>query len=263
MERVRPVYPTVEHARAAEAIAAFFAEDEEVAAVLLFGSTARGRASRESCLDVLVLARPEVLATERASWQQRWRDYYPHADVFQELLANGPYSHVDLEFGDGCFVPGPHGFTSGPDNFELEIGNTLAYAAPLWQRGSYLDELRAHWLPYYGEPLRARRLAMVRRYCLNNLDHIPSFVERGLYFQSFTRFYHAFGEFLQALFIARRVYPIAYDKWIREQIAEILGLPELYTRLPHLFEIGRFESRELLDKAAEVRRLLDRYTGEP
>lgn len=29
---------------------------------------------------------------------------------------------------------------------------------------------------------------------------------------------------MQALFIARRTYPIAYDKWIREQVVDILGL---------------------------------------
>ncbi len=259
MARIHPSYPTEEHARAAHAIAEFFSAFSEVEAVLLVGSTARGKASRDSCLDVLVLARPEVLVTERAAWERRWSEHYERADVFRVLRRVGLYSHVDLDFADGSFRPGPHGWTSGPDNFELEIGNTLAYSAPLWRRGRYLDELRAHWLPYYGEPLRGRRLAMVRQYCFNNLDHIPPYVERGLYFQSFKRLCDAFGEFLQALFIARRTYPIAYDKWIREQIEEILGLPELYEQLPRLFEIGRFESRELARKAADLRRLFDRY----
>jgi hypothetical protein len=87
-------------------------------------------------------------------------------------------------------------------------------------------------------------------------------VERGLYFQSFRRLYNAFGEFLQALFIARRVYPIAYDKWICEQIEEILGLPELYRQLPALLEIPHFESREHAVKAETLRRLLHEYTDE-
>ena len=68
--------------------------------------------------------------------------------------------------------------------------------------------------------------------------------------------------FLQALFIARRTYPIAYDKWIREQVVEILSLPELYEQLPHLFEIERFESAELVDRADELGRLLATYVGE-
>jgi hypothetical protein len=96
-------------------------------------------------------------------------------------------------------------------------------------------------------------------YCLNNLRHIPLYIERGLYFQSFDRLYHAFGEFLQAVFISRKVYPIAYDKWVKEEVAEILGLPDLYAQLPHLFEIHAFESRELLDKAQQLEALLDVY----
>ena len=103
---------------------------------------------------------------------------------------------------------------------------------------------------------------MVRRYCLNNLAHVPLFVERGLCFQAFQRLWHAFGEFLQALFISRRVYPIAYDKWIREQVEEILGLPELYSDLPHLFEIGHFESQEIAQKARELVALVGRYVVE-
>ena len=100
---------------------------------------------------------------------------------------------------------------------------------------------------------------MVRKYCLNNLDHIPLYIDRGLHFQCFNRFYDAFREFLQALFIAQRTYPIAYDKWIQEQIVDILGLPELYNQLLRLFEIRNFESREILDKANILRDLLDEY----
>jgi hypothetical protein len=81
-------------------------------------------------------------------------------------------------------------------------------------------------------------------------------VERELYFQSFARLHWAFDLFLQALFIARRTYPIADNKWIREQVVEILGLPELYEKLPGLFEIQRFESAELAEKADELRQLL-------
>ena len=92
-----------------------------------------------------------------------------------------------------------------------------------------------------------------------NLDHIPLYVERGLHFQCFHRFYDAFREFLQALFIAHRTYPIAYDKWIQEQIVEILELPDLYKQLLSLFEIHNFESREVLDKANILRDLLDEY----
>ena len=94
------------------------------------------------------------------------------------------------------------------------------------------------------------------RYCRNNLDHIPLYVERGLYFQSFNRLTDAFQEFLQALFIAHRSYPIAYDKWVREQVEGILGMPRLYERLPKLLEIDCLESTELVRKATRLEELL-------
>jgi hypothetical protein len=102
-------------------------------------------------------------------------------------------------------------------------------------------------------------LERVRWFCLNNLHHIPLYSERQLYFQSFDRLYNAYQEFMQALFIARHTYPIAYNKWIHEQIVEVLGLPELYERLTHLFEIQHFESTEIVAKAQEVEELLERY----
>ena len=83
-----------------------------------------------------------------------------------------------------------------------------------------------------------------------------------VYLMCSTLFYDAFREFLQALFIARRTYPIAYDKWTQEQIVEILGLPELYQQLPRLFEIRNFESHEILDQANTLKDLLDEYASD-
>src|SRR5207253_3099325 len=51
------------------------------------------------------------------------------------------------------------------------------------------------------------RLAMVREACARDLEAIPFLLNRGLYFQAFDRLYKAFQEFLQALFVARRIYP--------------------------------------------------------
>jgi len=252
-------YPTIEHERASEVIAGFFRTQSYVDAVLLIGSCARGKATRDSCLDILVLVQPEVLSTKRPVLEQQWNDLYGSEPAFEKLASVGEYSRVDLEFVDGCFAPKPRGWTSGPDEFELDIGNMLVYSAPLFERGDRQSELRAKWLPYYDEMLRSERLGMVLRYCHNNLDHVPLYVDRGLYFQAFHRLYDAFREFLQALFISRRTYPIAYDKWIREQVEEILGMPELYQQLPHLFEIGNFESREIAQKAELLNHVLKGY----
>jgi len=255
-------YPTVEHQRAAEAIVGAFSQRPDAEAVILVGSCARGKARWDSCLDVMVLALPEVLAAKRGDLERWWDGFYQAEPAFQALRRLAKFSHVDLEFVDGRFAPGPHTWTSGPDEFELAIGNTLVYSAALWERGDYFQRLKARWLPYYGEELRRERLAMVRRFCFNNLEHIPPFVERDLYFQAFNRLYDALREFLQALFIARRTYPIAYDKWIREQIEEILELPELYRELPRLLEIHHFESQEIADKATGLWCLVEKYTSE-
>jgi predicted nucleotidyltransferase len=53
------LYPTPEHARAAEVITAHFADRDDVDAVLLTCSCARGVAVPESCLDIMVLIDPE------------------------------------------------------------------------------------------------------------------------------------------------------------------------------------------------------------
>ncbi len=259
--QLTPAFPTYKHASAAEAVTDFFSRQPGVEAVLLMGSCACGRAVPGSCLDILVLARPRDLAARRAGIEAAWQNFYQSRPVFAELRKLGPFAHVDLDFIDGDFDPARHnhGWTTGADEFELEVGNSLAYSVPLWEGGSFYQELRERWLPYYSETLRQERLAMVTRYCRNNLAHIPLYAPRGLYFQSFKRLYHAFEEFLQALFISRRTYPIAYDKWVEEGVSHLLGLPELYSQLPHLFEISHFESQEIVAKARHLEELLEVY----
>lgn len=255
-----PTYPTSQHERCAQAVTHFFARRPGVSAVLLTCSCARGRATRDSCLDIDVLV-PALAGEARAALQREWQAYQAGEPLIRELRQVGAFSQVDLEFHDGRLDPGrhPHGWTSGPDEFELEVGNLLAYSYPLWEGDSAYRDLRAAWLPYYNEILQRERLEMALHFCRNNLAHIPLYVGRGLYFQSFKRFYDAQREFLQALFIARRTYPIAYDKWVREQIVEILELPALYPRLVHLLEISQFESDELARKAIELEGLIGEY----
>ena len=188
-------YPTPEHQRATEIVVDFLAAVPDIESICLICSCARGKASRDSCLDILVLGRPETMSTAQTDIQKIWDEFYTTAPVFQKLAAVGKYAHVDLEFSDGHFAPTEHSWVGGPDEFELVIGNYLVYSVPLYQNGNYLNELKAQWLPYYDETLRHDRLSMVRKYCLNNLDHIPLYVARGLHFQCFNRFYDTFREF--------------------------------------------------------------------
>lgn len=241
-------YPSPQHARAADAILSRYTSDPDIESVLLTNSCARGKASVDSCLDIAILLRPEVLSVRREQLEREWEDAYKSEEVYDALRRVGRFSVVHLDFVDGCFVPAPVDQDHGPDWFEVEIGNLLRYAVPLDERGDYLHELKTHWLPYYDEVLRQERLEGVRRSCLHHLDHIPLYVDRALYFQSFYRLQVSFERFLEALFISRRTYPIAYNKWIREQVEEILGLPDLYRQLPRLFEIANFESQKLSEK---------------
>jgi len=179
------IYPSVEHERAALAVTDFFA-GQEVDAVLLTCPCARGKAVRGSCLDISIL----VSLTKAADpsmfhVKQSWEKHYESAEVFRELNKLGKYSHADLDFTAGHFEPQDWGWIGGPDNFELEIGNIVAYSVPLLEQTNYFQRLRGKWLPYYSDELRRERLAQARKYCLNNLDHILPYVERDLHFQAF------------------------------------------------------------------------------
>ena len=257
--KIEPLYPTPEHQKAADAIVGHFVSKYKIDAVLLVNSCARGKATRDSCLDISILAQPDQGRSQLSDLEADWEELERSNEVIKALYEVGKYSVVHPNFTHGIFVPYEQDETAGPDDFEIQIGNFLAYSVPLWQGSDYFSQLKGQWLPYYSEELRQQRLDRVRWFCLNNLHHIPLYIERKLYFQSFDRLYNAYREFLQALFIARRTYPIAYDKWIHEQIVEILGLAELYKQLTHLFEIKQFESYEMANKAKEVEQLLEKY----
>ena len=62
------------------------------------------------------------------------------------------------------------------------------------------------------------------------------------------------------LFIARRTYPLSYTKWIHEQVADRLALPELYRELPPLLCVRNLESAEVGEKAVALHRLLERWS---
>lgn len=251
-------YPTDEHARAASAITGFFAECEETDAVLLTNSCARGKATPDSCLDMQVIVRPEAVARLDAAFRRFAAD---STDV-RELGRAGRFSDLHLDVSDGVVALQPIEEEGIPWS-EVSIGTFFVYSVPLHVSGDRYERLRSEWLPFYDDGLRLQRLRAARWFVLeNNLARIPWYVGRGLYFQAFDRFYRAFQGFLLGLHLARRTYPIAYNKWIHEQVAGNLGLPELYERLPPLFELGRFESAALDERASELAKLVEEYLVE-
>lgn len=241
---------------AIEEIAAHLAGQPGMDAVLLQGSWARGKGNLALGGDCdLVLL--HSASFDRTKEGAALADWLAARQAVWQLDTFGPYAGLDLKFHDRHFAPTPRGWTSGPDEFELEIGNLLAYALPVVCWTDAYEQLRARWLPFYGEDLRAERLAEALKYARNDLDHIPPYSRRGLYFQCLKRLHHAIEETLQTLFIAARRYPLAYDKWVEEQVSDILGRPELYATLTQIVTIPHLDAATLCAKAALLASVVD------
>jgi predicted nucleotidyltransferase len=253
-------FPTPLHREVAELARIFFSSQVHVDTVLVVNSCARGGAVAGSDLDMAVLLTPTAPSQEMESLTKKWQQFMATDPKVQQFRSTGRFTQVHVDVFDGRMMPTVWDDGGGPDSFEIEIGNRVAYAAPLGQVGAYFRQLQAQWLPYYEEELRLSRLAMVREACARDLEAIPFFLNRGLYFQAFDRLYKAFQEFLQALFVARSTYPLAYNKWIREQVADWLALRELYEELPPILSVRNIESPELGHKADALRTLLERWT---
>ena len=252
-------FPTELHREVAELAGGFFSAHAPVDTVLVVNSCARGQAVAGSDLDLAVLIKPTGANQEVESLTTLWQEFMVAQPLIDRFRRTGRFAQVHLDVFDGRMVPTVWDDGGGPDSFEVEIGNRIAYAAPLHEAGTYFRELQAQWLPYYGDELQRGRLGMVREACARDLEAIPLFLNRGLYFQAFDRLYKAFQEFLQAVFVSRRTYPLAYNKWIREQVAGWLALPELYEELPSVLSVRNIEGLELAEKAHALHALLQRW----
>ncbi len=251
-------YPTGNHSRAASKFVELFSSEKRIVAILLVGSCARGSASPDSCLDITVMMDDERDADVFAKHVE---SIWNTTEESSGLQRTGRFSNLDLNFTDGKFRPGKRGWTSGPDSFEIEVGNTYVYSVPLFDRDGAFEERGRAFLPYYDDELRKERLANIEKYFYNNLDHIPLYVRRGLHFQSLERLINASREYLQALFVYSRIYPISYDKWIRFQLVDMLKRSDIYFELVEMFQIKRIESNELIDKSARLRDMAERDLG--
>lgn len=247
-------YPTIEHESAANKFVEIFSKDKGVKSILLVNSCARGMASRDSCLDLCVIVK------EKKDTQGIWKKFdrlLGSTKEFVDLKKVGRFSHIDLNITDGKIKPKARGWETGPDEFELEIGNIFVYNVILFDKDNYFKRISKAYIPYYNESLRKKKLEEVKKYFFNNLDHIPLFVNRGLYFAAFDRFYKAAQEFMQALFIANKIYPISYVKWVKWQFVDILKMPELYKEFVRIHEINSFESQEISEKAERLRKMFE------
>jgi hypothetical protein len=263
MITISPQYPTEAHRLASIALVDFFSRSPIVRSIILTCSCARGKATKDSCIDISILTDKSADPGQLTELINKWDTFYQSEGTFRTLQSTGKYSNIDLDFTNGLLSENPneHNWTSGPDSFELSIGNLFIYSYPLYGN-DYWDNLRNNWIPYYSDSLRLRRLKQTFAFMNNNLEHIPLYTERTLYFQCLKRLYHAFAEFLQALFISKRTYPISYDKHIKEQLVDILKLPELYIELTHILEIQTLESDQIAKNAKALRSLSNEYIEE-
>lgn len=252
-------FPTRLHARVAELFAGFFAHRESVDTVMAVNSCARGTATPQSDLDLAVLAAPGTPPGVMRDLEAAWERFAARNGAVAEFRRMGPFSHVHIDVFDGGFTPTAWDEGGGPDSFEIEIGNRIARSLPLGVVGPHMEALRAAWLPFYDGVLQEKRLRMVRDACAYTIRNLRSLYERGLYFHAFDKLYKAHQEFLQGVFICRGTYPVAYNKWIHEQVVGWLELPELYEDLPKVLSIRDIESEDLLGSADLLSELLQRW----
>ncbi len=257
-----PKFPTKLHQDTAELVRDYFLTISNVDTVLVVNSCARGRAVPESDLDFAILVNPDTATNEIKNIHIAWLTYSATQPTFLQYKQSTPFAHLHLDIIDGNYLPTIVEVGEPIDYFEIEIGNQICYSAPMDNAGSYFQELQKKWLPYYNNDLRLQRLTMTRNACNYDLDHIPFFINRALYFQALDILCKAFQEYLQALFIANKTYPIAYNKWIREQVVKWLNKPDLYPKLSPILSVSNIESDEINEKARMLRELLINVTDE-
>lgn len=255
-----PSFPTKLHQKSAEIIRDYFLAIPNVDTVLVVNSCARGQAVPESDLDFGILVKPDTSDAEIKNIEHAWQIYSEKQPTFLIYKQSSQFAHLHLDIIDGNFRPANVEKGEPIDHFEIEIGNQICYSAPMGDVGLYFQKLQKKWLPYYNEELRLQRLQRTKDACNYDLDHIPSFIKRELYFQAFDILCKAFQEYLQGLFISNKTYPIAYNKWIREQVVKWLNKPDLYPKLSPILSISNIESNEINDKAKVLRNLLNDLT---
>jgi predicted nucleotidyltransferase len=251
-----PNFPTRLHEDVADIVGKYFSKINLVDTVLVVNSCARGVAVAESDLDFAILVKPGTGTTVISEIENNWSAFIASHKRITAYKQSNQFAHLHLDIINGRYIPTILEPGVASDYFEIEIGNQICYSAPLSKAGAYFQELQKKWLPYYNKDLRLQRYQMTKNACLYDLDHIPLFIKRELYFQALDILHKAFQEYLQNLFIANKTYPIAYNKWIKEQVIKWLNRPDLYPGLSPILSISNIESDEILGKAEMLRELL-------
>ena len=136
-------------------------------------------------LDLAILVTPGTSDHEMKKMLTEWESFSASAPAILKFRQLSPFAHVHLDIVEGKYVPGIIDAGEPIDYFEVEIGNQICYSAPMTRAGSYFQELKQRWLPYYEDEVRMPRLSAVKNACNYDLDHIPLLIKRELYFHAF------------------------------------------------------------------------------
>lgn len=255
---LKPIFPTELHKKTAEIIYDFFSKISTIDSILVVNSCARGQAAPESDLDFAILVKEGTESSEISDIEQKWLKFSNNNSTISDYKKLNKFNHIHLDLINGIYTAQNIEIGEPWDYFEIEIGNHICYSAPIGSKGNFFNKLQEKWLPYYDENLRLQRLNMTINAFRYDIDHINIFIKRELYFHAFDILCKAFQEFLQALFIANKTYPIAYNKWIKFQITELLNKPELYPLLSPILSISCIESNEIIEKSKQLSDLLNK-----
>ena len=252
-------FPTQAHKEAFEKTVDFFKRKKGVSAITLVGSVFRGHGSYDADIDIDIFVPSKNIEHKLTKEFSYLKDKM--VSKLKERKDVGKFFDVGfhvLTLPDDLNTPS-RTWISGPDMFEINTAHYFVYCDVIFERNKLYENKRKKYVPYYKESLRKQRLADTIKYCLNNIAHIEPYVTRGLYIHALKRMRHATEEFIQALFISKRIYPIDYDKWVKYELEEILKLPRLYCELVPLYEIQNLESNELIGKGKKLEKLLYKY----
>ena len=95
-------YPTKKHKLAADKFVEIFSKDPRVMTILLTCSCARGKACKDSCLDLNVLVKNEKDSDEM---EKKFKKLDKSVKEFKEVKKVGAYTQIDFNVNSGNIVP--------------------------------------------------------------------------------------------------------------------------------------------------------------
>src|SRR4051812_13961859 len=132
LDELRLSTPT--HQKAYDLVRDLLFDDERVLALALTGSAAYNAGSFDSDLDFNIFFSEDAPAAAIMERVEHQLERQVHAQQGAEV---GRFFAVDLHAATPLITPSARGWTSGPDEFELAIGNTFVYTRLVFEREEY------------------------------------------------------------------------------------------------------------------------------